>query len=775
MSLFRDDRRVQPEPARPDGHRSDVVAWHGGAGSEPGGAEPAAAVSEASDEAVAAALSEVDAVSPAAAAATADALATAGRAVAIANSNAGENTAIKIVNHLQESLERFDADGDYLAAVLELFAPPAGFGNRVAEWMDSHLMVVALDQDRGRFITAHASLATIHKERGVKVGALSFGGGSTFPVRQLPPHRDRAYVVEVPAEEAEFKLHSTFGSSLRALQERLRNQSCWMVMVMSVEQWNRAEAQVPGLVTIRDGRVDPQEIARRALRVRDSQIPVEQWLADRRVARLITGQIPAEVQEIVELIVAAQQMPESALEDDGARKTDRGAEGGLVRGDDWLFNKRVEVVVEARLNWHKRLLEWHRAQGRTGIERNFLISAAVQKGAPVAYVYTGATDLGQALGEKHRRRTPTGQDVPGVIDLVDAVEADLANDGTVVFDRVGWDDAALQYFWVDRPLSRKLFLDWLAERAVQSHKHEALESLTEVQRRALAGRISQLAVDWAVRQGRAQPLTRIAEEWYDQGVVWSEFIDVLDHAAVQPSTARSIHPMLLTWANASPGSKQPCKLAVAEICSRQFGRKYTGKALIRLKHAANSDDVRVVGAVKEAVQTLWDDETVRHALFAAVIGWCGDDKTAAAGRQSFCTLALMSPPVDSRQPSLLIEPVEREEPAPTVEDLSRGWRSLLAPGNSDDHLEEVLPFWLEAAVAFPEHRGRIADILCRAVRGPEIAGEESPRNRLTGLVRQWSKRPSAEVEQREQLYTLITGKVDDDFMASHGAASGSSA
>lgn len=772
MNLFREDRRTPAEHDRADGRDVGSGPVSDDIGSDPLNAQPTE-VSQATDALIGDALAQVEAVSPAAAAATAEALAGVGSAVAISHSNSGDNTAVKIVNYLQESLERFEADEGYLAAILQLFAPPENFDDRVAEWLDDHLLVVALDQDCGRFITAHALLATIHQQRGITVGALSFGGGSTFPVWRLPAHRNRAYVVEVPAEEAEFKLHSAFGSSLNALQERLRSQSCWMVMLTSVEQWNRAKAQVPDAVVISDGKVKPEDIASRALLARSASIPAARWLADDRVKELIFGQTPAEVQEIVELIVAAQKMPESALKDDAERGNgNQGTE--LTAGEDVLFSKRVDVVVGARLNWRKRLLAWHREHGRTGVERNFLISAAVQKGAPVAHVYTGATALAEALGEDPGSVSPTGQDVPGVIDLVDAVEADLSDEDTVVFKRVGWDDAALQYFWIDRPLSRKLFLDWLAERAMQSHTYDALESLTESQRRALAARIAKLAVDWAVRQGRAQPLTQIAEKWYDNAVVWAEFIDVLDHAAVQPSTARSIHPMLLTWANAAPTGRQPRKLAVAAICSRQFGGKYTGKALIRLKHAANSDDVHVISAVRAAVRRLWEDETVRRALFAAVVEWCGDGKTTAAGRQSFHTLALTRHPADARRPWLLIEPEESDEPLHTVEDLAIGWRSLLAPGTGDDYLENVLPFWLEAAIEFPQDRGRIVDVLCHAVRGPEVAGQESPRNRLTGLVRQWSKQVADDV-QRKQLYNEVTGQVDDDFVARRGVSSERSA
>ncbi|TDP98148.1 hypothetical protein [Labedaea rhizosphaerae] len=773
MNPFGDDgRHPQPVPWSKDytGNVYEPVR-HEDSATE--ATDPAPGVDEAIYSEVPAMLSDVNEISPTAAAAVADSIVQAGSATASARTNHGEVNAVKVVNYLQESLEQLKANEEFLDRVLELFAPPEDFASHYHHWLESHLLVIALNQDQGRFITAHALLAKIRKDQKISVGALSFGGGSTFPVGRLPHARNWAYVVEVPAEEDEFKLRSSFGSSLNTLQDRLRQQSCWMVLVMAADQWDRARAQAPGITELRESHVTPEAIVRRALLARDKQIPVDRWLEDPRVQKLIAEQPPAQAQEVVDLIFAAQQLTNPESEGHRSAGTRTSGASQLLDSSDSTFERQVEMVIAARTNWRKQLLHWHRKEGRTGFQRNFLISAAVQNGVPVAHVYLGATELARALQEK-KLHAPAGQNAPGVIDLVDAVHADLTEQNTVVFDRLGWDDAALQYFWIDRPLSRGLFIGWLAKRAVQTQQRESFEPLTEVQRRALASRIAQLAVDWAVRLGRLHPLKRIAEEWYDQGTVWSEFVDVLDHAAVQPSTARNIHPMLLNWANVPPAVKQPGKLAVAEICAGQFGRKYTGKALIRLKHAANSDDPRVIEAVQAGVQTLWEDRSVRDALFAAVTGWCKDEKTAAAGRQSFFTLARHDTRTDDRRPRLLIEPdTDDDRSGPDDEDLSYGWRGLLAPDNSDERLEEVLFFWLDAALAFPEYEGRIVKVLCGAVRGPEVAGRESPRNRLTGLARLWSKQAMDDAQRREHVYNTLTGRVDDEFIARRPSTSAS--
>ncbi|MGW4130902.1 hypothetical protein [Amycolatopsis japonica] len=770
MNLFRD--RNAPQPGQPLGETERVpVAPLGRAdGEDLGEPEGGTSVQTNVVDAEAAVVDQMSAVSPAAAAATTEALARAAQAMAFANRNYGDVNAIKIVNNLQETLEQRQADDEYLEAVLALFAPPDGFEQVVGSWLDSHLVVVAPGPDSGRFITAHALLATIRRRRGVDVGALPFGGGGLFPSERLPPDENWAYLVEVPAEEADLKLDSTFGSSLRSLQQKLKDRRCWMILLMSPEQWNRAEAQAPSDIKMPAGEAVARNIARRALLVRDPDFPVKEWLDTRRIQALIDGHKPADVQRVVDLIHAAQLTPDTEFDDEEkARKTGGGSAGEeLTRGKEWVFVKRVDMVVAACRNWKEQLLDWHREKDRTSFERNFLISAAAQKGAPVAHVYAGASELAKRLGETSEN-VVTGQGSPGVIELVDAVGADLTDRGTVIFDRVGWDDAALQYFWIDRPLSRTLFLEWLAQTAVKQQK-EALEALDETQRRELASRISGLAVDWAVRQNRALPLEKLANNWSEDSILWSEFIEVLDRAAVQPSTARSIHPMLLSWASSSSEADQSRKFAVAEICSRQFGRKQTGKALIRLKHAAKSYDKRVIEAVQAAVRTLWEDTSVRRSLFTAVVSWCEDVKTVEVGRRSFGTLVMAADPDDPRRPWLMTaHQAEGGGPASTETELATGWRCLLAPENSDAELERALSFWLDAGVAVPGYTERIVEVLYQAAQGPEIAGRESPRYRLTGLARQWSKSPAVDPAQRESLYNRINGRLDDDFVRMRAA------
>ncbi|MGW4830249.1 hypothetical protein ACWEOG_21875 [Amycolatopsis japonica] len=684
----------------------------------------------------------------------------------VENHHGGDVNALKVVNYLQDSLEHLEANDQYLELTRQLFAPPTGFDSALEKWRnDTHLLVVAREFDTGQVMIGHAFLAALRKWSGenVSVGALPFGGGTEFKASRLPLPEGWAYVVQVPPNEEDFKLSSSFGSSLAKLQDALKRKPCWMVMLMTPQQWLQASSQAPDGLLAQLGDAEPLDIAERALRVRDKGFPVERWLRTREISSLLNGQPPSEVQEVVDLMLKAQHADPSELigRDDPtvAGDDDRRISGeALVDTGDRFFSRRVATVVAARRNWRRQLLDWHRADGRTSFQRNFLVSAAAQPGAPVAHVYAGTVRLAEALGEGKGQPLET-QVHPGVIDLVDAAVADLTDKDTVEFDRVGWDDAVLEYFWVDRPLSRAKFLKWLAGTVVKPREQGALESLTESQRQELAARIAHLAVQWAVRQKRALPLEAVAETWRGKPV-WQTFIATLDLAAVQPTSTGYLHEMLLRWAK----SGEPARAqAVAEVCSREFGSKHTGKALRRLKHAAGSPDTDVIEAVQAAVLTLWRDASVRQALFAEVIAWCREPDTAAVGRRSFATLANAFDPAEPERPWLLVDESAGDAYTATESDLADGWNTLLNPAYGDVELEPTLSRWLDAGLALPHLQDIIVGVLARAAQVPEVAGQESERFRLTGLARKWCT-ADGENQAKEALYFRITRRLDDDFL-----------
>jgi hypothetical protein len=188
---------------------------------------------------------------------------------------------------------------------------------------------------------------------------------------------------------------------------------------------------------------------------------------------------------------------------------------------------------------------------------------------------------------------------------------------------------------------------------------EALEIISRDGRLAVAERVGQFALQWAVRHRRQTPLERIVEEWYKHGTakeLWPLAVELLDSAAIHAVSAPYIHSMLLAW---SSRSQPHLQRAVVEVCAGAFGRRHTAKTLRRLRNVAAQGHPDVIDALGEAVRVLWEDATVRQMLFGYVVDWCKSHTTSqTVGHRTFTALALNSPPEAADLPPLLQAMVE---------------------------------------------------------------------------------------------------------------------
>ncbi|MGI5500846.1 hypothetical protein [Lentzea sp. CA-135723] len=678
---------------------------------------------------------------------------------------AGEINGVKVVNKVQATLEHLDADDAYLDLALRLFAPPEGFHDSYREWRNhQRLLVLAREPGSGRTTIAHALLATIRRESGqaIQVGALPFGGGETFPISRLPlEHRRWAYVVEVPPDEEDFTLRSrSFRMMLTSLGAELARRESWLIFLISPEQWASCVDETIAPMAAEIGQAEPAEIVRRALAVHEPDIDVERWLRASQITELLVGQQPTEVLDVVELIRSAHHADPGQLV--AFQENEHNPEHGqFTDGGDRWFARRVFTVVEARRNWRKQLLAWHGKQGRTSLQRSFLLAAAALPDAPAAYVYALACKLNALLRDEKQQPSLAAFDTPGIIELVDAVEADLSHHDTVQFRHDGWDDAALHYFWTDRPYTRQHFIDWLAD-APKYTDRSTFESLTGQQQRDLASRIARFAVHWATRQQRPEPLAKLADAWHGTPL-WQVFVSALDEAAIQSSTHRYIHSMLLKWAT----KKDALSLwrAVAEVCGLEFGRRHTGKALRRLRHVAAVDDPGIEEAVQRSVITLWDDKSVRKTLFDMISSWCAGPATTSIARRAFGALAAKIDPSEN-VPALLVRGVDTDFTASSAT-LAVGWTVLLSPPRGEDaekSTEATAHQWIDIALRRPELRDDVLEVLRNAVDHPEAAGRVSPRARLLHYLFTWHESgDGTDATERNDVYHQLTKLVQSDF------------
>ncbi|MEW2131732.1 hypothetical protein [Streptomyces sp. NPDC005435] len=693
--------------------------------------------------------------------------------------NFGEMNAVKVSAGFDMPLEHGAFSDDFMEAVRAVFVAPEGgtdFGAVYGSFRQpGSVTVLAEGPGRGRTTAARALLAELrHEHPDVRVGRLGFGASPDFPAHRLPHVTDWAYVMELPPDEDDFAVADTFGATLGGLRDQLAHRRARLVVLTTPEQWRRIGSGAPVGTRQPLGTPPPLEIARKWLTAESPGFPVDRWLTDGHIAALLDGRPPVDVLEIVGHILHAHRsdddrLPQLEALEALARKYKR--EGRTP------FDRQVLSVLAARSNWRAQLLGWHRETGRTAFQRNFLVSCSALRGAPVAHLYAAAADLGKRLREP--KVSLGGQQEPGVIEMVASIDGELTEDGTVVFGRPDWDDAALEYFWVDRPLSRTKFLEWLAAAPLKTSRR-SLDSLSRAQQQAMALRIGSFAVQWAVRQRRQEPLRQLALGWHGE-VLWPTLIEILTSAGVHAASAPYIHEMLRQWAQTDSPA---LRLAVIEVCAGEFGRQHTVKALRRLRHAAGGPEPEVRRALQGAVRALWSEPTARSDLFSYVVTWCGAEATREAGRESFRTLASTTDAAASALPVLLTRDGDSDF-APSTEELTTGWRAVLCGARGlepDDADATAVRLWLDAARRYPGLLREVLTVLATAVRteaGEEPAAPaENPRDRLRAIVRTWARTPDpdasapgacelpANAPSRTAVYTALTHLLDDGLVDS---------
>ncbi|MBL1091078.1 hypothetical protein JK360_17000 [Streptomyces sp. 9-7] len=673
---------------------------------------------------------------------------------------------------------------EYLTVVREVYAEPHGKDpiapspfKQTLEALRAagSVRVISRPPNSSRTFTAYALLAHLLNDGLIsEVRPLSFGGSRHFPTRRLPHDRHCGYLLELPPDEDDFAVDDSFGGNLTKLIERLQRRDCRLIVLTRPEQWRRISHGAPDGVAPELGTVSPRDIAERWLLGQEPDFPADQWLDHQDIKPLLTSQAPTDVLNLVYLMLeehrAARSAAAVAAAPDQALRYQR--DGSPRR----TFEEQVANVAAAHSNWEEALYTWHEPEGRsrTSFERNFLLAAAVLRGDPVGHVYARAAKLTEQLDSVEVE--VDGQREPGVIAMTRAIGAQREEDGTLTFTRPHWDDAVIEYFWNDRPLARTTFLKWLAQAPVldTNTSTEALETISRDGRLALAERVGQFALRWAVRHRRQTPLERVVKEWYKHGTakeLWPLAVELLDSAAIHAVSAPYIHSMLLAW---SSRSQPHLQRAVVEVCTGAFGRRHTAKALRRLRNVAAQGHPDVIDTLREAVRVLWQDATVRQMLFGYVVDWCKSDTTSqTVGHRTFTALALNSPPETAGLPPLLQAMVEGnsdEEDAfrPTVQGLVTGWRTLLrqaAGPTGERDLDKAVFTWLDAALEQHELKYVVFDSLRQAVNVP---GAEGPilRETLRTSAQWWVQgqdRPYS--EEKEDLKRELSALLDQDLIA----------
>lgn len=636
-----------------------------------------------------------------------------------------------------------------------------------------------------------ASGGSVGEARGTvfDVARLMFGGSPHFPDTRLPTDRGRVWLLEIPTDEEGFRVAETFGDCLPVLDRLLAEQDGRLVVLTRPEQWRRIggspSERWPSARDLLTG-VGPAAVARAQLTGRMSGIDTEGWLGHPDIAAMVEQSGTTGAVELAEAILAAERTSANLLPADPASTGTPGA----VQDAQALHARRIAMVVDSRGQWRRQLLGWHRHPDRTAFERDFQVAAAALTGLPVTDVYYGATLLNTQFGGRGAVES-AGQDAPGVIAMLDAVGGDLTAEDCIRFPRPGWADSILEYFWLDRPLARGTFLDWLAK-APGYRAGDALEAASDDQRRAAARRITRFALGWAARHNREAPLAKLALAWRESHRgLRQELVEVLSAVACAHSAdpaevgsdiaplvvhQRYVHRLLLDWAKSST-----VELAhvVLQVCAGPFSDRYTGKALVRLKHAGRHADDKTRLVLEQVIARLWQESSARATLIAEIAGWCDTAQHYTAGSIAFACLAAITDttPPDLRHPIRDDDDTATADPTadgtsgrgvallrqtgdytPDHPVLGRCWRAHLGTAPAADSAA-LVTLWLEAAASDPTQRHAVLDVLRLAVRGT-TAEDRTTRDVVRGIARTWSTGSP----DRKALYHNLTDVLDTDII-----------
>ncbi|MFC0101121.1 hypothetical protein ACFFKH_26855 [Micromonospora marina] len=625
-----------------------------------------------------------------------------------------------------------------LQSVGSIFARSASYYEILWDFLaPGSIVVVTGEPGVGKSIAALALLSDISwivpgRQRFRRLG---YGAERLIDVDRLMDSSDVCTILELPPDDdrrsgeqpsaAGFMVSSSFGKHLNSMAAVMSKSGGRLVVVVDESQWERIGVdspfkahhvvQAPGVAIMRGWLTQYGN--------RD----VDRWLGDDEIVRLVRDESPRGVMSVMQLIMRADRVPVEQLPDVSQDRQLPALEIG-----DEIFQRRVLSVVAARRSWHKELLAWHSHSGRSSFERNFMLIAAAYGGAPVGDVYDAAQRLGKHFGEPSAEFSTNGQEGVGVLQVVDRVGADLAED-VVSFSRPGWEDAVVKYFWADRPRCRDEFLTWLVNDVVRPANGET-ES-----KESRAKRVVKFSLAFMVRFDKLDLLDTIVKSWHGDETLYEESIRLVARACFDQSIDRKVHHKLRLWA--SGGDARLIEASV-RVCAGAFGIAYPGKALVRLRHAARSSDPSVLRAVKKAVAALWNEKATQPTLLKQVEAWCSDNDSA--GPHIFGALAAIVDEVHHK-PSALVAARDGSSTANLMAIL-RCWQTLLAARVDENELDESIWGWFEACLASPDERSFVLQLFRDVVNGS--TAPTSLRHRLDDSLQRWSLALDVSPERR---------------------------
>jgi hypothetical protein len=587
-----------------------------------------------------------------------------------------------IIGVLQETVRRMvdshELPPQYVDACLETFVAPINADTLQYRVREHRVIVLPGPRGSGRHSCA---VWLLHNIGGLRLREVRREPGDTFLVDDLASERRIGWLLDLRADGDQVQLN--LGRALITSSQLLETASSYLAVAIRTDLWEEVKAGGEDVAVPLKPANSVEIVRRHLLRGKPalSESDAARWLEYPDVVERLEPLPPVEAVEWAQ-----------AIRDEHFTPLRPGAFSAQPDElTDEVLKDKVSNVIKARSDWRSDLLQWNKdhPDGRT---RNFMLAAAVLEGSAGEEVFTAAEELAKIL--KFDSSEPRGLSGPGILELVSEVKAHLSMEEAVYFDRAGYADAVLEYFWADRMHLREAFMTWMNALAL-SRRGDVANSLVE--------RLGQYVLRWSIRRNKLDSLEDLITAWVGNRSFIPAAEALITAAGLDPVLGRPVRERMLAWSRSDQEEANPLKFIIARACGGPLGKLYPKVMLLRLGYAAGTDNVEVAEAVKYAVRSLWELPKARDRIRNDITSWYGsnDSVKRRAARRTFATLAGLTNTVDGR-PLLLASTAEGMRVSQPSDEpksfLVEGWRSILDEPVPNDETIGAFTQWMDAAL-----------------------------------------------------------------------------
>ncbi|MBG0568410.1 hypothetical protein [Actinoplanes aureus] len=516
---------------------------------------------------------------------------------------------------------------------------------------------------------------------------------------ELPCEKNGRYLLDLTFEPD--TIAESFARELQDFASRLQRFHARLIIVVTSERW-RLCLPLASNITIDPGIPKPLKVLIKRLEAAGSP----HTLVDLRNR--------VQISEVLDDLEAGQFPPQRAAElASTLASTVTLDEATASRINDEYF--RWRSYLDQQLG---KLRDVHpnMRQNDVARQRALLIAAAALDGADAEAVLTSSDYL---LHNKKAKPQPAdllaGPELSGLLESIEAIR-----EGDLIFltrRRRGLDQAILDRIWTERPQLRSYLLDWLAD--ITGERKPAVEYLDQ---------ISRVLVRLA-KEHRSIEVLDVVFGWLDGRQQHRRLsIELLDGLATSADIGPAVRRRL--YQAASSASTSPEALAgIAEVCARQFGRKFPTMALTRLRLLLDHSSGKAKPSALSALRLLaLVSEQMRQLVVRQTLDWFGSKTTQAAGSFALTTL-LDARAKDATIEGVLIDVVRHDELSRRIVD---GFTKLIGDEQTRPRAFELADAMLKQADAERLDRSAVLDLLTPAIQ--PIVQEDDVASLLLGAA-----------------------------------------